>query len=62
MKKDNCAGCNKEIEVFDDYEPQYCCSGFQCGCEGLPINPEFCSDCAEKLFSVDENVTVRYKT
>lgn len=52
MKTIDCAGCHKDIEVDDEYEPEYCCSGLreQCGCMGMSINPVFCDECAESLF------------
>ena len=54
MKTIQCVTCHKDIEVDDEYEPEYCCSGLsnQCGCMGLPINPVFCDECAEKIFGV----------
>ena len=54
MKITDCAGCHKDIEVDDEYEPEYCCSGLreQCACMGMPINPVFCDECAEKLFGL----------
>lgn len=36
--KTNCTICEKEIEV------QMCCSGIDCGCMGLPVDPPVCSD------------------
>ena len=50
MKKYNCAACGKEIEVYDEYEPEYCCDGRECGCMGKPMNPMFCDECEEKIF------------
>jgi hypothetical protein len=50
MKPWNCITCGKEIEVEDDYEPQYCCSGRDCTCMGQPINPVFCDECEIKIF------------
>jgi len=46
----NCEGCNKEMKAQKDYEHEHCCSGFECGCMGLPINPIFCDKCEESLF------------
>ena len=32
-------------------EPMGCCSGRDCGCMGLPIDPPFCSDkCMEEYY------------
>jgi hypothetical protein len=36
----NCMVCNKE---FEGEEPIVCCSGFECGCMGLPNEPVVCS-------------------
>jgi hypothetical protein len=55
MEKHNCDGCHKEIEVHDEYEPEFCCSGQDCCCMGLPINPVFCDECEEKIFSRKPN-------
>jgi len=39
-----CAICGEEIEV------QMCCSGRDCGCLGLPVDPPVCSDeCYDKF-------------
>lgn len=38
--------CNKEIEV------NICCNQYDCGCQGLPTEPPFCSnECYEKWMS-----------
>ena len=39
--KAGCAICGEEIEV------QLCCSGFECGCMGLPVEPPVCSEKCE---------------
>lgn len=36
----NCMVCSKE---FLSEEPQMCCSGKDCGCMGMPIDPIICS-------------------
>jgi hypothetical protein len=39
-----CEICEKPMP---EYEPKFCCSGtmeMACGCRGLPINPQICSD------------------
>lgn len=36
-----CMVCSKE---FQGEEPRMCCSGRDCGCMGLPIEPIVCSD------------------
>lgn len=38
-------------ELVPDYEPVFCCSGFECGCMGKPTEPCLCPACAEKLKS-----------
>ena len=52
MKQWNCNACYKDIEVYDEYEPEMCCSGLRehCACMGQPINPVFCDECEEKIF------------
>lgn len=50
MKKWHCDGCNKEVEVADDYIPENCCNGHECGCYGKPINPALCVTCVEQIF------------
>lgn len=41
--KGYCDICLTEIEV------KMCCSGYECGCMGMPIDPPVCSDeCFEK--------------
>jgi len=42
-----CEICKK---VVDDFVPEYCCDGTDCGCMGLPIEPCFCSkECEDKF-------------
>jgi len=44
-----CEVCGKFVEGF---EYQGCCSGFECGCMGQPIEPCICSnECWDKLMS-----------
>ena len=44
----NCIICNKPVP---DYEPKLCCSGYECGCLGKPIEPCLCSiECDHALF------------
>lgn len=44
-----CWNC-KEVEIP---EPQICCSGTDCGCLGLPIDPPFCSEeCQKEYYKV----------
>jgi hypothetical protein len=32
-----------------DWEPEYCCDGHNCACQGLPINPCLCSEACERI-------------
>ena len=48
-----CICCNEEI---NNYEPEMCCSGIECGCLGLPINPPVCSTECEEIILVDKNI------
>lgn len=50
MKKWFCDGCGKEIEVYEEYEREYCCNGVGCGCMGKHINPIFCDECIKKIY------------
>lgn len=46
---ENCFICGKKV---DGYEPEMCCSGYHCGCMGLPTNPCLCSqESSDKLYS-----------
>ncbi len=36
----HCVICGRPLP---DYEPMFCCSGHECGCMGLPTNPQVCS-------------------
>lgn len=40
-----CAEC-KKVEIP---EPQRCCSGHECGCYGMPIDPPYCQSCEDLL-------------
>ena len=46
----NCNGCGIPLDVEKSYEPEWCCTGFECGCFGLPVNPVFCEDCLDELY------------
>jgi len=39
---DRCICCH---EVVPDWEPERCCDGTDCCCEGLPIEPCICEAC-----------------
>jgi hypothetical protein len=42
-----CMGCG---ETFMGPEPKMCCSGRDCGCMGMPIEPIVCSEeCYNRL-------------
>ena len=53
MSEGYCEICDCKIEV------QICCSGFECGCMGQPIEPPICVTCAvvfgEKIYCSDED-------
>ena len=43
-----CLICGKPVP---DYEPVYCCNGFECGCRGMPRDPCCCSlECEDAVF------------
>lgn len=45
-----CLACKRPLP--EGYEIQYCCSGQECGCYGLPIEPWVCSQaCYEILIN-----------
>ena len=49
--KGYCEICGTEIEV------RICCSAFDCGCMGLPIDPPVCSsDCYDKFMAKNEKL------
>lgn len=41
-KTPKCVCCGADVP---DYEPEYCCSGKDCGCGGGPIEPPLCANC-----------------
>ena len=44
-------GCMNEIP-----EPRMCCSGYDCGCMGMPIDPPYCSnECYDSRFDKGED-------
>ena len=52
MEQYSCIICGKSMP---DFEPQMCCSGFDCGCRGLPVEPPICSEeCFNKLGESNE--------
>lgn len=39
--------------IVEDFEPEMCCDGRECGCYGKPIEPPLCSrECTEKVYGV----------
>ncbi len=47
MNGEPCLICGKPVA---DYDPQYCCNGFECACMGRPTNPCVCSkECSKAL-------------
>ncbi|PGT80586.1 hypothetical protein COD11_20970 [Bacillus sp. AFS040349] len=59
MKKDTCDSCHCDIQVTNNYVPEFCCSGYECGCYGMPINPVFCDDCEKRILGTPITHTVR---
>lgn len=53
LKKGICDRCGNEMQVFEEYEPIFCCDGNMCGCRGESINPVFCDDCEEEIYGVE---------
>ena len=50
MSDCKCVVCGKEVK---GYEAQFCCSGRECGCRGLPIEPPLCSkECGRKAYGI----------
>lgn len=48
-----CENCNSPL----DFEPQMCCSGADCGCRGMPVDPMVCSiDCYNVLYGNSNKV------
>lgn len=35
----------EECKVVEILKPEYCCSGYECGCHGYPIDPPLCEAC-----------------
>lgn len=49
-----CRMCDKPVP---DYKPEYCCSGHECTCLGLPNEPPICSnECWDKLMNGGNNL------
>ena len=48
MTSPTCLICGQPVP---DYEPEFCCSGFECGCGGGPIEPCCCSkECESAVY------------
>ena len=43
-------GCDELVEVADNWDHEFCCEGYMCGCGGYPINPMFCDKHEEMVF------------
>lgn len=41
-----CINCGAPV---DNYEPEYCCDGRECGCFGRPIEPPVCDKCWDEI-------------
>lgn len=42
--------CEVYGKLLENYDPQFCCNSFDCGCRGLPTNPSVCSEkCWDKM-------------
>lgn len=50
MKNHPCDSCNKDVVVEIEYEPEFCCNGYECGCYGRVTNPVFCDTCEKQIF------------
>ena len=37
----------KKVNV-KNYQPEYCCTGFECSCGGRPIEPPICEKCEKE--------------
>ena len=40
-----CGAVLTEAEIKEFWESPTCCSGYMCGCRGLPIDPPCCFKC-----------------
>jgi len=49
VKKWDCDCCGKEVVVLDSYKAEFCCSGFDCGCNGQVMNPVICNECQKQM-------------
>jgi hypothetical protein len=38
-----------KLNDVPDENIQMCCSGYMCGCGGMPVEPPICDECLEKL-------------
>jgi len=50
-----CEICGKPVP---DYEPEYCCSGSECGCAGEPSEPCVCSDACWRALDSNHDKTL----
>ena len=51
--KDKVESCSVCGTPMPDWEPDYCCSGRECCCGGLPIYPPWCEKCYKEIMSKD---------
>lgn len=56
--RDECLICGRPTE---DYEPEYCCSGYLCGRMGEPLNPCTCSPICEDAFLRYEGYSLKIR-
>jgi hypothetical protein len=44
-----CFYCGSKMTEADkkNYEPEICCDGYQCGCQGQPTNQPYCVKCSK---------------
>ncbi len=53
-----CIECHSELnekELKEWWESSRCCSGYMCGCYGLPTDPPICDKCIEKYSKESES-------
>lgn len=40
-----CGAILTEEEIKEFWNGPYCCTGYNCGCRGLPLDPPYCFKC-----------------
>ncbi|MFW9899882.1 MAG: hypothetical protein ACFFDY_01185 [Candidatus Thorarchaeota archaeon] len=53
-----CIICDKPV---DNYIPRFCCSGRDCSCQGLPIEPPICSKECLSNFLINKEIEEIFK-